>query len=231
MIAVRVLFVDKGVNARRRDSPRRARQVARTEERIITAATRLFLVQGYLDTTLAEVAEVADVGTRTIYIRFGSKAALFKRVIDVAVVGDTALVDVIGRDWMDAALTAPTRDERIAAVARIGRGIVERAGALFAVAQQVAAIEPTIAEYLQQGRTETHDFHRIVWTRMHDDGLLTPTCDLDWLVDTASVISAAETHLLVVRTFGWDLEVYQQWLHQTLARLVHTGVGSGAVFT
>jgi AcrR family transcriptional regulator len=219
------------VNAQRGNSPRRARQVARTERRIIEAATRLFLAQGYLDTTLTEVADAADVGTRTIYIRFGSKAALFKRVVDVAVVGDTALVDVIGRDWMDAALTASTCEERIAAVARIGRGIVGRAGALFAVAQQVAAIEPTIANYLQRGRTETHNFQRIVWTRMRDDGLLGPSCDLEWIVDTASVICAGETHQLIVRMLGWDLEVYQEWLHQTLARLVDRGPDPDGVTT
>ena len=93
----------------------RQAQIAQTEQRILAAATELFLADGYVATTLEAVAKRAQVGARTVYLRFGTKAALFKRVVDVAVVGDTEPVDVLGRDWMQAALTAPTAAERIAA--------------------------------------------------------------------------------------------------------------------
>jgi AcrR family transcriptional regulator len=73
----------------------------------------LFLADGYVATTLEAVARRARVGARTVYLRFGTKAALFKRVIDVAIVGDTQPVDVLGRDWMRDALTAPTAAERL----------------------------------------------------------------------------------------------------------------------
>ena len=101
-------------------------QIAQTEQRIVAAATELFLADGYVATTLEAVAKRAQVGVRTVYLRFGTKAALFKRVVDVAIVGDTELVDVLGRDWMQAALTAPTAAERIAACAAAGRQIMER---------------------------------------------------------------------------------------------------------
>jgi hypothetical protein len=64
-------------------------QIAQTEQRIVTAATELFLADGYPATTLEAVAKRAQVGARTVYLRFGTKAALFKRVVDVAIVGDT----------------------------------------------------------------------------------------------------------------------------------------------
>ena len=70
-----------------------------------------------LATTLEAVARRAQVGARTVYLRFGTKAALFKRVVNVAIVGDTEPVNVLGRDWVQAALTAPTAAERIAASA------------------------------------------------------------------------------------------------------------------
>jgi AcrR family transcriptional regulator len=62
--------------------PLRQAQVAHTEQRILAAATELFLAHGYLATTLESVARRAQVGARTVYVRFGTKAALFKRVID-----------------------------------------------------------------------------------------------------------------------------------------------------
>ncbi len=207
--------------------PLRQAQIAQTEQRIIAAATELFLADGYVATTLDAVARRAQVGARTVYVRFGTKAALFKRVVDVAIVGDTQPVDVLGRDWMQAALTAPTAAERIAAMAAAGRQIMERTGALFAVAQQAAAVEPLIAGFWQQGREQTRHAYAVFWTRMADDGLLDPAVDLDWLIDTSQPSSAAaETYLLTTRLTGWDLDTYQHWLATTCTRLAASAAGS-----
>jgi AcrR family transcriptional regulator len=200
----------------------RQAQVAHTEQRILAAATELFLEGGYLATTLEAVARRAQVGARTVYLRFGTKAALFKRVIDVAIVGDTEPVDVLGRDWMQAAMTAPTAAERIAASAAASRQIMQRTGALFAVAQQAAAVEPLIAGFWQQGREQTRHAFAVFWTRMAEDGLLGPAADLTWLTDTASILAAAETYLLITRTTGWDLDAYERWLARTFSQLMAT---------
>src|SRR6202795_5286024 len=93
----------------------RQAQTALTEQRILAAATELFLADGYVATTLEAVARRARVAARTVYVRFGTKAALFKRVVDVAIVGDTQPVGVLGRDWAQAGMTAPTAAERIVA--------------------------------------------------------------------------------------------------------------------
>ena len=198
----------------------RQAQVAHTEQRILVAATELFLEGGYLATTLEAVARRAQVGARTVYLRFGTKAALFKRVVNVAIVGDTEPVNVLGRDWVQAALTAPTAAERIAASAAAGRQIMQRTGALFAVAQQAAAVEPLIAGFWQQGREQSRRVHALFWTRMAEDGLLDPAVDLAWLIDTTSILAAAETYLLVTRMIGWDLDAYERWLARTLSQLM-----------
>ena len=197
----------------------RQAQIAQTEQRILAAATELFLADGYVATTLEAVAKRAQVGARTVYLRFGTKAALFKRVVDVAVVGDTEPVDVLGRDWMQAALTAPTAAERIAASAAAARQIMERTGALFAVAQQAAAVEPLIAAQWQLGREQTRYAHAVFWTRMAEDGLLDLGLDLDWLIDTSTILAAAETYLLITRLTNWGLDAYQDWLVTTWVRL------------
>jgi AcrR family transcriptional regulator len=197
----------------------RQAQIAHTEERILAAATELFLADGYVATTLEAVARRARVGARTVYLRFGTKAVLFKRVVDVAIVGDTQPVDVLGRDWAQAALTAPTAAERIAASAAAGRQIMERTGTLFAVAQQAAAVEPLIAGFWQQGREQSRHAQAVFWTRMADDGLLDPGVDLAWVIDTSAILGAAETYLLITRLTGWDLDAYQDWLVTTGTRL------------
>src|SRR5204862_6303248 len=140
------------------------------ERRSGAAATALLLADGHVATTREAVARRARVAARTVYVRFGTKAALFKRVVDVAIVGDTEPVDVLGRDWMIEAMTAPTLARRIAAGAAAGRQIMERTGALFAVAQQAAAVEPLIAAAWQEGREGSRHAQRVFWTRLADDG-------------------------------------------------------------
>ena len=204
----------------------RQAQTALTEQRILAAATELFLADGYVATTLEAVARRARVAARTVYVRFGTKAALFKRVVDVAIVGDTEPVGVLDRDWMRLAMTAPTLAERITAGAAVGRQIMERTGALFAVAQQAAAVEPLIAGFWQEGREQSRHAQEVLWTKLADDGLLPPGVDLAWLIDTASILAAAETYLLATRMLGWDLDTYQEWLTVTWTRLLAGPGGS-----
>jgi AcrR family transcriptional regulator len=51
----------------------RERKKQRTRETIASAARELFATRGYHATTLAEIAEAADVSTRTIFAYFPSK--------------------------------------------------------------------------------------------------------------------------------------------------------------
>jgi len=51
---------------------------AATQERILVAATRLFLDQGYERTTVAQVAESAGVARATVFWHFSDKASLFR---------------------------------------------------------------------------------------------------------------------------------------------------------
>jgi AcrR family transcriptional regulator len=199
--------------------PLRQAQTALTEQRIVAAATELFLADGYLATTLEAVAKRARVGARTVYVRFGTKSELFKRVVDVAIVGDTAPVDVLGRDWMQRALTAPTAAERIAAAAAAGRQIMERSGALFAVALQAAAIEPAIQEAFQEGRRGARRAQEAFWTAMADDGLLPAGADVAWLIDTTGLLGSAESYLQAGYLYSWSFDQYEEWVATTWTRL------------
>src|SRR5689334_22464100 len=123
-----------------------AQRVARTEAELMDAAQELFLEQGYVATTLTQVARRAGLAARTVYVRFGTKAALFTRVVDRALVADTAPVDVAHRPGMARAMTAGTLETRIEALADVSVGIADRAGALFDVAAQAEAVEPQVAQ-------------------------------------------------------------------------------------
>ena len=198
----------------------RAARVAETEERILAAARELFVRDGYAATTLTAVADAARVAHRTVYVRFGTKADLLKRVVDVAIAGDTQNVDVQSRDWYRAALAAPTIGERIGLLADGSAALMARAGDLFAVAQQAEPVEPVIADAFRAGRAATRDSLRHFFTQMRDDGLLPADADLDWLCDTAGVLAHASTYLLIRETLGWTTDQYRTWLRTSWQRLI-----------
>jgi hypothetical protein len=63
---------------------------------------------------------------------------------------------------------------------------------------------------------------------MAEDGLLGPAADLAWLIDTTSILAAAETYLLVTRMTGWDLDAYERWLGRTLSQLMASPARCGS---
>ena len=60
--------------------PSRA-EALRLRERILVAATELFLAEGYGSTSIEAVAKHAGVSKRTLYDRFDDKAVLFAAVV------------------------------------------------------------------------------------------------------------------------------------------------------
>jgi AcrR family transcriptional regulator len=197
----------------------RAARVLENEERIVRAARELFVRDGYQATTLTAVADAAGVAHRTVYVRFGTKAALLKRVIDVALVGDLAPVDVVSRQWYRTATTAPALQERIAAFATGSARLMMSAADVIAVARGAEPAEPLLAAAARAGRAATRETVRTFWARARDDGLLPPGCDVTWLADTTSVLAHAETYLLMRETLQVTPQRYQDWLATTWRRM------------
>jgi AcrR family transcriptional regulator len=206
----------RGVNPR--SDQLRAQRVAATEQRLVDAAARLFTENGYVATTLTAVAAAAGVAPRTVYLRFDTKVALFRRTMDVMLVGDSEPVDVAHREWMQRAFTAPTRAERIHLMARATGEMFSRIGPLLAVSEQAAALEPEIAAAAQAGREATRDQLRRFWAGLDEDGLLPAGADVEWLSNTAVMTCSADAYLHAKRTLGWSADTYADWLETTWLR-------------
>jgi AcrR family transcriptional regulator len=210
----------------KRNDDRRAARVAQTELRILDAARDLFLERGYLATTLADVAERADVAARTVYVRFGTKAAVFKRVVDVALVGDTAPVDLAHRPGAVQSMSAATLDERIRAFVGVSAGVIERTGELFTVAVEAEAAEPELARAAQAGREATRRHAMAFWRQARADRLIDPALDVTWLGETTEVLIAADTWVHIRKTKSWSPRRYTRWLNTTLRHLADLETGA-----
>lgn len=204
---------------------RQTARKAETETRLVRAASALFVERGYAATTLADVAALASLAPRTVYVRFATKADLLLRCVGVAIAGDAAPGAISARPWMAEAMTAPSLGERIRLMAAITADLMERAGPLLDVAQQAAATEPAIAAAAQAGRDDTRHVLSEFWHGLYRDGLLPPRCDIAWLADTATLLAHADTFLLLRKTTAWDIAAYREWLERTWHRLIGAAAG------
>lgn len=120
----------KRPGAARSGRPPRAR-AGEVEERILDAATRVFLERGFGGASIEEIAETARAGKPTIYARFPGKQALFTAVVARRVQQSTAPETIT--------VTGATIEERLASVATI---ILRRV----LVAESVGLMRAAIAE-------------------------------------------------------------------------------------
>ena len=90
--------------ARAYDAPKRQAAARETRRRIRSAATALFLAQGYAATSMRAVALAAGVAEKTVYLQYATKTALLKEVVETAIVGDDDEVPVAARGWFTDAL-------------------------------------------------------------------------------------------------------------------------------
>jgi AcrR family transcriptional regulator len=198
---------------------RRPGRAARTEANLIEAARALFIDQGYVPTTLAQIADRAGVAARTVYVRFQTKANLFKRVVDLSLVGDAEPIDVAHRPRAQDAMSADTLAERIAALAEVCVGIADRAGALFEVAAQAEGLEPELDAAAQSGRRATAESAREFWLKAAGDGIISTALDPERLALATDLLICADTVVHIRRAHGWSAPTYQSLINDALTAL------------
>src|SRR5579884_2132843 len=80
--------IDADVKPRRRyDASRRRRQALLTRQAVVDVARQLLLTRGYAATTIAAIAQQADVSVEMIYKAFGGKPGLVRAIWERALAG------------------------------------------------------------------------------------------------------------------------------------------------
>ena len=114
---------------RQYDSSRRREQAAQTRRDIVTAAGTLFRERGY-GVSMPEIAAEAGVVVETVYRIFGTKAGLFRAVVEALLAGGAARAErpVEERDAIRALIEEPDPARQVAMYAGTQPGIHRRAG-------------------------------------------------------------------------------------------------------
>lgn len=198
----------------------RAGKARRTRRRMTDAATRLFVARGWTGTTVEGIARAAGVGVQTVYFTFGTKRALLKEAVDIAVAGDADPVATLDRPWARAVLEEPRPAAQLRLQAAGARHVLDRAAALLEVVRSAATAEPECAELLrtnlQQRYTVQHVFAEALVTKTGNG--LRDGHTADSAADIALTVLGPETYTMLVSGRGWPPERWQQWAADALIR-------------
>ena len=198
---------------RRYHSPRRQQQAADTRAAILAAATRLFSERGWAATSIRDVAEAAQVSVQAVYTSVGSKADLLREATDVAVVGDAQPVPLAERPEF-AALGQGDARSRALAAARLLLEVQQRTLRLRSALREAAASDAQLAEQWRDNELRRRINIEQAGTLVAGRALSDRERDGLWAV------CGIEVYQLLTELAGWTAEQYQDWMTDTILRLL-----------
>lgn len=214
---------------RRYSSPLREEGARRTGELILAAAQELFIAQGYVQTTIDQIAERAGVSRPTVFANAGSKRELLKRLRDLALAGDDEPVPVIERTWYQEALTEPDPAKSVQLHARNLSRMYQRYAQLDEVVHQAAGTDPELGDFWQTAETQRRFGAQAFVEALCGKGPLKPGLDQESAIDMLWVAGASDPYRRLVAESGWTPERYEEWLGDTLCDMLlppaHKGRG------
>lgn len=201
---------------RQYDSSRRTEQARATRQTVVETARRAFLESGYAATTLAGVAERANVSVETIYKVFGNKPALVKAVFDVDVVGDDEPVPMLQREFVRRNMIEPDPRRKLDMYGEHMAEVSPRIGPLLLVVRDAEASDAGAAGVWQQLQAERLHGMTVFAQHLHDSGHLREGVSVDEARDVLWTHNSVELWDLLVNQRGWSAERYGAWIGQQL---------------
>ena len=189
----------------------RAEQAGITRQRVLDAATTLFIDRGFAGTTVAATADAADVSPETIYATFGGKKGLLDAVIEAAINGPEVAIPFEEQSHWETIRQRPTARARLRAYVQFCCTVLARTSAMHRVIRGAADSEPfavelrarLLAERLARNTKYLREF-------VGDD--LPSGVSLRRAAERFCALTSPELHQLLTVDLGWSLRAHQDWL-------------------
>jgi AcrR family transcriptional regulator len=198
------------------NSPRRQEQARETRERILEAAQRLFVSEGYVAATLPAVAREAGVSPATITVAFGTKLALLNALVRSEVRGDEEPAPISQRSWWQGMLAEPDPVRQLTLFAAISRRIHGRTTDIAEIVRGAAVVDPELAALRQElGASRLQDNRDVVESLARKQALA-PDVPVDYAIDLLWTLGSSEVYRMLVVDRGLPPEQYEQTLASLL---------------
>jgi AcrR family transcriptional regulator len=205
----------------------RTEQAQKTRKRVIEAARRLFVRQGYATTTMRAIATEASVSVPTVELLFGTKAQLLHVVIDVAVAGDDEPVPVLSRAWAADAQSAPNLAGFLSIVAQVLSDAQARSAGVMLAAYEAAACDPDIQLLIMDRESQRERTASWIVDGVVERAGLRPGIARASAIDTVWMLMDPAIFNRLTRHRGWSPDRYASWFADSVARLLVDTGGPG----
>jgi AcrR family transcriptional regulator len=195
---------------RRYDSSRRRQQALRTREAVLEAAQRLFLDKGYAATTIASIAQAADVSAEAIYKGFGGKTGLVRALWEKGLEGAGPIPAERRSDEMREGERDPYK-----VMQKWGVFVAEvspRAIPILLLIRTAAATDPKMAALLEEidrARLKRMEHNA---RGLYERGDIRKDVTLDQARDVLWVYTSAELYELLILRRGWPVDLYGRFV-------------------
>lgn len=205
---------------RRYDSRRRREQAAATRRDIEAAADKLFRQRGYVGTSMPVIASEAGVVVETIYRAFGSKAGLFKAVLEAALAGGSERAELppAERPAIRAVIEETDPRRKLERYAATQPGVHGRSSALYRVLVAAADSDPELRDVLNG--IEARRLHGLggLAAQLAESRALRSDLSAEAARDIIWTLCSTLVHDLLVHERSWTSESYRDWLAAALKR-------------
>lgn len=197
--------------------PRREQAARRTRARVRDAAAQLFVEQGYVLTTVGQIAKAAGVAPRTVFNAFpGGKAQLFDEALTVALGADESLVPLGGRPATTAASDESDPVRIVERTVAFGAELYERAGPLIATYLGSAGADVEMRRHADLGAAEAAQIMQVIAAALHERGALRSGVSVADAADALLALCSPQVHHLLCDRRGWTAMQYRTWLVETI---------------
>lgn len=193
--------------------------------RVVAAAADLFGELGYARTTLAKIADAAEVSIETVQAQ-GSKAELMIAAVELAAVGVTGEESILDLDLGRAFVAITDRNQAIDFIVAEQAAIHERSAPTAQALYGGAANDPTLDRYLGELLASVGRQYRRILEVCAERGWLRDDVPFDELVGTAVVVASIDTYERLVHREGWTADAYRAWFGRVLQEAAFTGTPS-----
>lgn len=197
---------------------RREARARETRRRIIEAGLQLFLANGYVNTTVQDIAEAAGVAPATVYQAFGTKHRVLAAALDVTIAGDDAPGGVLDRDWVARASRENNPNRRLRLVVEGASNIAARTAPLKEVMRDAAATDAISRELIRTDHERRYRTQEGLVDLLLESRPLRAGLDRRRAVDTFFALVNSTTYDLLVAQRGWTLSEWQAWNVRVIER-------------
>ena len=212
--------MNEGPVKRRYNASRRQAQARQLRLDVVAAARALFIERGFAATTIADVAQAADVSTQFIYAAFGGKRGLLAKVVDWTLVGDDEPIPMAQRPSILAVQQEPTLTGKCALYARHARMVAARIAQTLQMLRAAADADADARAIYQTGEAQRRTGDGLFVANLRRAGQLRSGLSDEQAADAIWALSPDILWNQLVIQRGWTPDQFEMWYAGQLAAAI-----------